>query len=461
MILATVSYTTRVVRQVRRILVCIGMSASLCVSVNAVAGVPAHEDVAPQRGTEHLFGTYFSRSERVLRALAQRTPETVWIDGYPMTLSAQTQICGHHSILQFGANLTRNGQPITQPKASVVCDNLDLGELNGGAWLQYVGIGRANRRVAGTRIDVWRQDRGKVSVSSQNGLPVLDHQTPCASRAPHELRYPHEGSISVVCDANVRGYVQHVLESLLRVPPLTEAIHSESNEGAMVYVVKPFKVKRNDDYEAIDGSLGSIDMYGWAFYRNPRAGSIVQQIVFRPDGTVLVPETVLAHLNNEAECAALFSYALAAVHQQIIQQLERVQKYRPDRWSFNNEKNGSDNTKYTGRYIRNINEKTLRLGIRQMYLAGYDIREAPFAWAVAEGKPVKNPIINSKHPDKEIPWYATYAFNYISQYYQDVDYSKLKRGEKEYQQFLQELRKADPEAFANQKPSPKQETKSR
>jgi len=79
-----------------------------------------------------------------------------------------------------------------------------------------------------------------------------------------------------------------------------------------------------------------------------------------------------------------------------------------------------------------------------MYLAGYDIREAPYAWAVAQGKPVNNPVIDSKHPDKEIPWYAAYAFNYISHYYSDVDYSKLKRGEREYQQFLQELYKADP-----------------
>jgi len=90
------------------------------------------------------------------------------------------------------------------------------------------------------------------------------------------------------------------------------------------------------------------------------------------------------------------------------------------------------------------NEQALRIGIRQMYLSGYDIREAPFAWAAAQGNPVNNPVIDSKHPDKEIPWYAAYAFNYISQYYKDVDYSKLKRGRAEYRQFLQELYKADP-----------------
>ena len=32
----------------------------------------------------------------------------------------------------------------------------------------------------------------------------------------------------------------------------------------------------------------------------------------------------------------------------------------------------------------------------------------------------------------------------------DVDCSKLKRGRKEYQQFLQELRQTDPQAFASQ-----------
>ena len=37
---------------------------------------------------------------------------------------------------------------------------------------------------------------------------------------------------------------------------------------------------------------------------------------------------------------------------------------------------------------------------------------------------------------------------FVCWYYKDVDYSKLKRGEAEYQQFLNELRKADPGAFA-------------
>ena len=70
------------------------------------------------------------------------------------------------------------------------------------------------------------------------------------------------------------------------------------------------------------------------------------------------------------------------------------------------------------------------------------------------GKRTKGPLTVPDY--RHMPWYAAYAFNYISQYYKDVDYSKLKRGRKEYQQFLQELRKADPEAFAGQASGPKQ-----
>ena len=95
--------------------------------------------------------------------------------------------------------------------------------------------------------------------------------------------------------------------------------------------------------------------------------------------------------------------------------------------------------------------QALRIGIRQLYLAGYDVREAPFAWLVASGKPVPNPIIGTGDPGSVVPWYTAYAFDYISRYYSDVDYGKLKRGEKEYAAFLDELRKADPQAFEKSK----------
>ena len=138
-------------------------------------------------------------------------------------------------------------------------------------------------------------------------------------------------------------------------------------------------------------------------------------------------------MHNRAQLAMLLSAAIVAV----------IQKQ-----DFNN----APPYFHFGPYMfANVNyiwqiKQEIRLGIRQMYLAGYDIREAPYAWANSPSDLDRNPTVALRGlPDQfSIFWYAAYAFNYISQYYADVDYSKLKRGEKEYQQFLQELYKADP-----------------
>lgn len=60
-----------------------------------------------------------------------------------------------------------------------------------------------------------------------------------------------------------------------------------------------------------------------------------------------------------------------------------------------------------------------------------------------------DPVPKKKMNPDWIPWETAYAFDYISKFYSDVDYSRLKRGEKEYAQFLDALRKADLGAFAS------------
>jgi hypothetical protein len=186
------------------------------------------------------------------------------------------------------------------------------------------------------------------------------------------------------------------------------------------YVVKSFG-------SALNGYLRIIDGVALRKYDDV--------LVAMPNGIVLIPDSALEKLNNKAELAAILEYAISSILQK---QAYVIYPFAFSYWPGSGSNVGDQEPGVWQ------SEQQLRIGIRQMYLAGYDIREAPFAWAVAQDKPVNNPIINSKHPNKDIPWYAAYAFNYISQYYKDVDYSKLKRGEKEYQAFLKELYKADP-----------------
>ena len=205
------------------------------------------------------------------------------------------------------------------------------------------------------------------------------------------------------------------------------------------YVVEPFEVRHNYDFEAIDGSTAICGLQGTlCTYQRPHAHSTVHEIVYAPDGTVLIADTALAPLKNETEFAALLSYSLAATDQQLVERLFRAQHFMGGRWSSSGHRNGY----WIWQFIWNVNEQVLRLGIRQMYLAGYDIRYAPFAWAVEQGKNIKGSLIVPDY--RHMPPFPAYAFRYIDQLYPNVDYSKLKRGRAEYQQFLQELYKADP-----------------
>lgn len=404
----------------------------------------AQQCLADNLRTVPLHGVYVTDDGQLLQALARRTPGTYWIDGYRMTVSKLTQICWHHAALQFISTLNRFGQPISNVEAVSPCDISPPSTLGRHVWLQYVASQKYHfyftpqMNVVTTRIDAWIGESNENQRFVSHTEARSAWQNLCASASPHQLLYPNEDPIDVVCDAKVNSYVERVFSALLRLSTATSEVPKASREIPSFYIVKPFEVRQNYDFEAIDGYEGRCDNYSHCSYVHPRAHSIVREIAYARDSSVLIPETALAYLKNEAELAALLSYSLMAKDQDIVERLFRVQRLKVRRWGYSSNFN---NVARIGGYVQLLNEQMLRLGIRQMYLAGYDIRYAPFAWAVEQGKRIKGPV---DEPNKHMPWYATYAFNAINQLYPNVDYSKLKRGEAEYAKFLIELRKADP-----------------
>ncbi|MHB2008017.1 MAG: hypothetical protein ACYCOX_08210, partial [Acidobacteriaceae bacterium] len=402
--------------------------------------------IAAKLRQHNTAGVYLTHDSQVIHLLARRTPGTYWIDGYQMAISNQTQICWHDTPLQFGPILDRDGQSILKLKTTSPCESALPGALMRNAWLQYLGVQKyvgdyrltPEMKVVASRVDIWRSENNG---NQMQAAPKQTWRNLCASASPHELRYPNEGPINVVCDTKVNSYVENVLSSLLKPSAITPDAPIAKQETPSFYVVEPFEVRHNYDFEAIVGSAAICGLQGTlCTYQHPHAHSMVHKIVYAPDGTVLIADTALAHLKNEAEFAALLSYSLAATDQQLVGRLFRAQHFMGGRWSSSGHRNGY----WIWQFIWNVNEQVLRLGIRQMYLAGYDIRYAPFAWSVEQGKRIKGSV---DEPNKHMPWYATYAFNAIDQLYPNVNYSKLKRGRAEYQQFLGELRQADPGAF--------------
>ena len=392
-----------------------------------------------------ITGVYLTRNGQLLQALAGRNPGTYWIDGYQMTVSKGTRICRHDAPLKFSSILNKDGQPIPMLKATSPCGSAPPGSLKRSAWLQYqavqqyVDVFKPEMKIVATRIDVWSSDINEKRGFAPHATARPVWQAICASASPHQLRYPNEGPIDVVCDAKVNSYIENVFSSLLRPSATTLDVPTTSRRIPTFYVVRPFQAKHNYDFEAIDGYSGYYDLSFLSWYMNPHADSTVREMVYSPDGAVLIPDTALSHLKNESQFASLLSYSSATENQDLIGRLFRVQRFKVSRWSRKN--NGGNNLLYMVDFIIELNKQVLRLGIRQMYLAGYDIRYAPFGWSVEQGKQIKGPV---DQPNKHMPWYATYAFNDISQLYPNVGYSKLKRGEAEYQQFLKELYQADP-----------------
>jgi hypothetical protein len=367
----------------------------------------------------------------------QQGGEKIWMDGYPVTITPQTILTRepddtkfrfrfHFTRIMAHAELRSEHFPPLSP-ATMPRENTCV-------------LFHANRTPSGaiiaTKLQFW-PNWVDTDEKRYNGNFIMAVRQPDYSKmTPGIIQFKGAKPIVMLPSKTIQEFVSNL--GLTLVPAYQKQL-PESDETKVhfhFYAVHAFPARLGAYFVEANGVMPEYQVLHWGWHSNasyskPSMHDYVHTIVAAPDGTILIPDVMLAGLQNEAQLATLISSAITSVLQK--------QGYRAwprhlypvmdvELWNL-----GSWQS-----------EQALRIGIRQMYLAGYDIREAPFAWAVAQGKPVNNPVINSKHPDKEIPWYAAYAFNYISQYYKDVDYSKLKRGRKEYQKFLKELYKADP-----------------
>ena len=421
--------------------------------------------VLVQRNPE-LEGLVFNEEKVQRLDISHGLNKDIWMDGYPVVITQQSTLSTSPSwkipyppVLRndgtFKIDLGRINTPETPTSLKLGFSTI----LTGNTWIEYRATQTAHGSIKAERLRVLEDYADKKEEAyTRRFAPVVEAPDYTTRTAGHVI-FLRGDKATIVSDTEIQNWISKLGASLV---PKDQQSFSSTDPAKIVfrfYVVRPFWaghfLRYKYGFQNIDGTSCETGGEGDFGYANPKGRSFMKDIVFTQNGVVLVPENVLGSLSNESELAALLSYGISSTIQHQFFRLWSITTYAPGV----NLHTMSNNDMKLCAFVTRLNEQALRLGIRRMYLSGYDIREAPYAWAVAQGKPVNNPVIDSKHPDKEIPWYAAYAFNYISQYYQDVDYSKLKRGRAEYQQFLQELRKADPEAFTNQQSSPKQARK--
>ncbi len=260
-----------------------------------------------------------------------------------------------------------------------------------------------------------------------------------ARRTPGRIIASHGKSISIIPSSDVQQAVEKVGHDVATTWQ-KELLNLSCNTIHFRFYVVPYgDVIHSAEFISIDGTLPyNTSDWGASEYKYDisKSSKRIGNALALTNGIIIVPDKVLTRLHNQAQLASLLSYSIASVMQNGISEAAIIAQ-------SNNRKD--IRSKFSE--ILEINKLVIQKGISQMYSAGFDIREAPFTWSMADGVDVRNPVVGTYILGKDLPWYTSYSFDYISQYYRDADYSKLKRGEAEYQQLLADLRRDDPEAF--------------
>ena len=363
----------------------------------------------------------------------------LWLDGYRVTVTPNTKMLTAPASTSFRYWNMGGFHVHAKLHGKFVNDSVLSSLLKPNTWATYHGTRESDGTITATQLRLWPNQINSRKEKFLRMFAAKIEKPSYIKHTPGNIQYEHGDPIQILPEQSVQDYVSHLGMELVPQYQKKLSVTDPTRINFHFYVIHPFTDKPGSHLVETNGELPSFGVFTGSHYtyNSPKRNTIVESLIAMPNGVVLIPDVALARIYSKSQLAALLSYAITSIVQE---QAYLAWPYitSPHARRFN----VHPSSIYAFSYWQN--EQVLRIGIRQMYLAGYDIREAPYAWAVAQRKTVNNPVIDSKNPDKEIPWYATYAFNYISRYYKEVDYSKLKRGEKEYQQFLRELYKADP-----------------
>ena len=382
----------------------------------------------------------------------QSHPKTLWIDGLPVETTPQStiDIASADTQLAYRGCMSCMLTPHLNSAHPAPRNALPANYTVPNTWVLYDATVDPNGAIVATHLTFWENHvTPKLSGYLRRFAAKID--PPDYNRHKQgSLTLPGCQDIRIIPDRRAQEWVSALGQDL--VPEYQKQMQSDdpAKIDFKFYVVSPFEAMLGSYFVSDTGPMPNYTFQIWDetskyLYTKPKNTALVTWPVALPTGTILVPDTTLANLHNTAQLAALLSYAITSVLQR--------QAYLawPSRIFSNDWERKiyfSSNKDFVLDFGLGQNEQILRLGLRAMLSHGYDIREAPSAWSMASGDQVINPVLNQKALPSTTarmkPWYLAYSMAVLSGLYSNVDYSKLKRGEKEYQQFLEELYKADP-----------------
>jgi hypothetical protein len=325
---------------------------------------------------------------------------TVWIDGYPLQLTPQTKLA------------SEDGSPFSAD------------HIGTNVWVEYQATRRSDNSLlaASLRLSPLKieENEKKFREKSEPEIEKPDYQ----HHVPGTLKWHWKWALDIVPDENIQNYVSGVGSRLI--PQYQKDLPSAepSKIDFRFYVVhRPAKWKEALWTEAMSDATAS------------------------PGGVVIVPDNVLAALDNEAQLAAVLSNCIAiTLERQIYNHRKSLAAHNDLGWAslfsgvYGLPLQIGNSIAYNNLMLQ-INEQASRIGLRYMLQNGYDIREAPFSWTIAANKKAENP----DEPNIPAPPLARSLMSDLLLDYKATDYGALKTNREPYQQMLAQLHAAVPD----------------
>jgi len=329
-----------------------------------------------------------------LHQVGNATVGTLWVAGYRLKITPQTKLS------------SEDGK------------SFPVDQIRTNTWAGFRAKRGPDGSLEAVSIKFWpntvTQNEVKYRDKSEPDIQEPDYATHTSGK----IKFHHQWTLMILPDKAVQDYVTRVGESLIP--------------------------QYQKDLPASD--LSKINFRFYVVERPSRWKEVRNDASASAGGVVIIPDNVLAVLDNEAQLAALLSNCIATTLDKQIylhrgrEKTQTALGLASDFAGLYGLPVGIGNGIAAKRLLLQINERASRTGLRYMLHAGYDLREAPFSWTVAANQRIENPVaVGVLPPALAQSVMADLYFDYAA-----TDYSRLRKNREAYLAMLAELRSTVP-----------------
>jgi hypothetical protein len=315
----------------------------------------------------------------------------IWMDGYPITVTPESLFVPQPSntTFHFLVYTTHIAAHAKMQSLKTVQQPMTAVRLRENTCVVFHAVRTYDGNTTATRLQFWPNWIDPKEKKYDKKFVVTVHPPDYSKGTPGTIQYAGAPPITILPNKEILDFVSHLGEGLIPAYQKNLPDSEATKINFHFYVVHTFPAQLGRYFVATSGEISPFGLPGYhmpeyqilywdrsshKFYNKPKINATVHNVVAAPDGTVLIPDVILGELQNTAQLAVLLSTAITSVVQnQDYHAWPNYISYVQDSFAFTP-------SPLIGSWQ---SEQALRIGIRQMYLAGYDIREAPYAWAVA------------------------------------------------------------------------------